>query len=152
MEGTVTRVLRPRRALVAEGVVMARPSKRTAALLEAILTDLRPGAPLRAAAAANGISEDTLQRWRSDPGLALRIDQAQAEALRACEQTIHRAATEGNWKAALAYASRRSPDEWGDPHRALRLEAGPNAGPLRIVLDLGEPTGADDTVAAEGTL
>ena len=129
-----------------------RKSKFTLQRFEAILTDLRTGATLRAAAAANGISEDTLQRWRSDPGLALRIDQAQAQAARACEFTIHRAATEGSVKAALAYLSRRCPDEWGDPHRALRLEAGPASGPLRIVLDLGDPqAAADDTAAAEET-
>ena len=126
-----------------------RKSKFTLERFEAILADLRTGATLRAAAAANGISEDTLQRWRSDPGLSLRIHQAQAQALRACEFTIHRAATEGNWKAALAYASRRSPDEWSDPHRALRLEAGPASGPLRIVLDLGAPDGTADAEEAE---
>ena len=127
-----------------------RPSKRTTERVEAILADLRTGATLRAAAQANGISEDTLSRWRDDPALNLRIEQAVAQAARACEIEIHRAATSGCWKAALAYLSRRSPDEWGDPHRALRIETGPASGPLRIVLNIGDPPGADATAAAEG--
>ncbi len=127
-----------------------RPSKRTTERVEAILADLRTGATLRAAAQANGISEDTLSRWRDDRGLNLRIEQAVAQAARACEIEIHRAATSGCWKAALAYLSRRSPDEWGDPHRALRIETGPASGPLRIVLNIGDPqTGAEYAPAAD---
>lgn len=121
-----------------------RKSKFTLERFEAILTDLRTGATLRAAAQANGISDDTLARWRSDPALGRRIDQAQAQAARACEFTIHRAATEGSVKAALAYLSRRSPDEWGDPHRALRLDAGPGYGPLKITLNIGDGSSDPD--------
>lgn len=79
-----------------------------------LLAALESGATLRMAAAAAGVSEDTLSRWRKTrPGLQAEMDQAEAQgAVKALEQ-IRAAAQGGAWQAAAWMLERRYPNEYG---------------------------------------
>lgn len=79
-----------------------------------LLAALEAGATLRMAAAAAGVSEDTLSRWRRNrPGLQAEMDQAEAQgAVKALEQ-IRAAAQGGAWQAAAWMLERRYPNEYG---------------------------------------
>ena len=79
-----------------------------------LLAALEAGATLRMAAAAAGVSEDTLSRWRKTrPGLQAEMDQAEAQgAVKALEQ-IRAAAQGGAWQAAAWMLERRYPNEYG---------------------------------------
>ena len=79
-----------------------------------LLAALEAGATLRMAAAAAGVSEDTLSRWRKTrPDLQAEINQAEAQgAVKALEQ-IRAAAQGGAWQAAAWMLERRYPNEYG---------------------------------------
>lgn len=92
---------------------MARPSKLTPEREQRLLAAIRAGSTYRAAAAAAGISEDTLARW-------VKRSAANAEALTRAEGesevalvAIIRAAAPHDWRAAAHLLERRWPDSWG---------------------------------------
>jgi hypothetical protein len=94
-----------------------------------LMAALEAGATLRMAAAAAGVSEDTLSRWRKTrPDLQAEINQAEAQgAVKALEQ-IRAAAQGGAWQAAAWMLERRYPNEYG--RRAPAVE---NVNELEIV-------------------
>lgn len=140
---------------------MARHSKLTPAVRDAIIAGLDRGAYFEDACRAAGVGISTGHRWKAhaeddEPqiadfpnpaayGWALRhwracrefrdgIEGAQAGARLLALDVIRKAATEGNWNAAAWYLERTDP-----AHYARRIEqrhAGADGGPLQV--ELGE--------------
>lgn len=79
-----------------------------------LLAALEAGATIKMAAAAAGVSEDTLSRWRK-AGPDLEADMQQAEAAGAVRAlgVIQEAAASGTWQAAAWLLERRYPGEYG---------------------------------------
>lgn len=79
-----------------------------------LMAALEAGATLRMSAAAAGVSEDTLARWRkADADLQADIETAEARgAVRALE-VIQQAAAAGTWQAAAWMLERRYPADYG---------------------------------------
>ena len=128
-----------------------RPSKRTDERIERILSAIRAGNTIRAACGAGGITTDTFMAWRrADPNLREDVIAAEAFAEFAAMKVI-REESLTDWRAAAWWLERRRPEDFGRADR-LRLEAATGAGadrPLRIVLDLGDPSSdADDPTDA----
>lgn len=93
---------------------MARPTKRTPQVQEAILLALRAGNTRVASALYVGIARETLLRWISR-SVAFRhqVEQAEAQAEVRCVTKLSNAANEGDWRAALAWLERRRHEDWG---------------------------------------
>ena len=103
------------------------PTKLTAATANTIIGMMRAGAFKNAAAAATGISPNTLELWltRGDRGdrayedFAREFHRAEALAALSAQAVITRAAIgpiDGSWKAAAWWLQRRFPLIYG--HRA----------------------------------
>lgn len=105
-----------------------RPTKFDAGRAKTILTYLRAGAYVETAAAAAGISKDTLYNWlrrgarvgekptREELALqqfsdAVKMAMAKAEL---DDLTTIRAASKKNWQAAAWRLERKYPDRWGN--------------------------------------
>lgn len=96
-----------------------------------LLEALEAGATLRMAAAACGVSEDTLARWRErDAGLQAAIDEAEAAGAVAALETIKAAAKSGTWQAAAWLLERRYPREYGRMARTEETPAKPRTDSL----------------------
>jgi transposase len=97
---------------------MARPSKRTPQVEEAIIRALKAGSTRVAAAEYVGIDRTQLWRWMAQSATFRNaIMRAEAEAEVSCVGVIKKAANEGDWHAALAWLERRRYDEWGRKDR-----------------------------------
>lgn len=93
---------------------MGRRSKRTPAVVSAVLEALAAGHARWPAAALAGIGGTTLARWiEDDPDLAARVAQAEALAEANHLAVITRAAEAGTWQAAAWWLERRAPERWG---------------------------------------
>ena len=111
---------------------MARPTKYSAAMRNAICNQLKTGCTRTAAAESLGIGYETFRRWMSDyEEFWGAVTRAEAEAEAMFTATIAQAAkgTEkepGDWRAAESWLKRRRRAEWGDniTHRADREVAG----------------------------
>lgn len=89
-----------------------------------LLDALAMGATKRLAAAACGVSEDTLARWRkAHPGLQADMDQAEAQGAVQALAVIKQAAASGTWQAAAWLLERRYPLEFGRTTPQVREEA-----------------------------
>lgn len=112
----------------------------TQEIVDGIVLGVRTGAPMKVAAAAQGISEATLYDWlaagagrrsKCEPlplhsELSERVTKAKAEAHLLAVGTIRGAIAKGNWQAALAWIRMRYP-----AHYSERVEvSGPNGGPV----------------------
>ncbi len=92
---------------------MGRPSKATAARIEALIAALRAGNTREAAAAHAEIDRTTLYRWLgNNAGLRARVEKAEADAEVRFAAQIARAAGI-NWKAAVWWLERRRPKTYG---------------------------------------
>jgi hypothetical protein len=79
-----------------------------------LLDALALGATIRLAAAACGVSEDTLARWRkANPALQADMDAAEAQGAVQALSVIKQAAASGTWQAAAWLLERRYPLEFG---------------------------------------
>lgn len=91
-----------------------------------LLDALTCGATLKLAAAAAGVSDDTLARWRKRyPELQDEIDQAEATGAVAALATIRQAAQGGTWQAAAWILERRYPSDYGRPLRVAPPDVPP---------------------------
>jgi hypothetical protein len=99
---------------------VARPTKLTPEVREAIVKAVRAGAPRSLAARAAGVSEATLHRWLAqgrDEGkgprheLVKEIEQAEAKAhMHAVACWL--SAMKSDWRACESYLARRDPEQW----------------------------------------
>lgn len=108
-----------------------------------VLAALRVGATYRHAAAAGGISDDTLARWRKrNAGFAADVQRVEAEVLKNALTCINSAAAAGNWHAAAWLLARRYPEDYGT--RVTRHE-GKDGGPVETKVRLVYEDMTDDT-------
>ena len=92
-----------------------RPTKRTPAVATIVLDFISQGASKGIAAAAAGISADTLSRWIADDlRFGLKVAQAEAGFAMSCVSRIGLEIDNGRdgAKTALAWLERRYPNEW----------------------------------------
>lgn len=106
-----------------------RPTKKTPEALEKIIQIMGVGGTWNMAAAAGGISPDTLKRWRDkDPAFASRIARARDDGTQKLADRIRQEAESGDWRAASWLLERIAPDQYG--RRAIVV--GSNGGPVQI--------------------
>lgn len=85
-----------------------RPTKRTTATLKRITQALDLGATRALAAAASGISYETLRAWcADDPRVARACEQAEAAGAQRALEVVKAAAAKGDWAAAAWLLERR---------------------------------------------
>ena len=98
-----------------------RPTKLTPDTQKTIVSYLRKGNTVEAAATAAGVHRVTLHEWLARGRTELSgphveflaaVEQAQAMAHVNAVERLQKGA-EKDWKAALAFLERRYPDEWG---------------------------------------
>lgn len=102
---------------------MARPTKLNLETSSAIVNALKIGATRKDAAGAAGVEYNTFLNWMT-AGEAAKSGQffeffcacSKAEAIARLNytNTIARAASDGDWRAAMEYLKRRDPENWGD--------------------------------------
>lgn len=113
---------------------MARPTKLTAEVAEAIVKAVRAGCPRALAARTARVSEPTFYRWlakgrQKDKGpereLLEEIEQAEAKAhMHAVACWL--SAMKRDWRACESYLARRDPEQWSR-HRLERDDTRPTA-------------------------
>ena len=94
-----------------------RNTKRTPEVEKAILDAIRVGATQKDAAAAAGIDETTLGRWKNDfADFAYSLTRAEGECAAKMSARLHLEATkaDGDWRASVEWLKRRRRDDWGD--------------------------------------
>ena len=98
---------------------MARPTKLTEALQAQIITDIRAGAPFKAAAMNAGITERTFHNWKSRGSRAksgpffqfLQLaNKAESECVTFAAKVVFAHVRRGDLGAAKYYLDRRSPE------------------------------------------
>jgi len=116
---------------------MGRPIKLTPDLQARIVAFLGAGAYVETAAAAAGVSKQTLYNWLSrgadgeEPFEAFldAVEKAQGEADIRDLKTIRDAANGGVWQAAAWRLERRHPEQWG--RRRVEM-TGADGGPVDV--------------------
>ena len=107
---------------------MARPTKLTPEVADAVVQAVADGLPRGTAAALAGVSASAVYAWlragRKRQGRRFvqflhRIKRAEAEAVLARVQHIDRAATT-HWQAAAWWLERRHPEEFGTERKRIR--------------------------------
>ena len=111
--------------------VKRTPTKYTPEIVKTLVDALRLGETYGGAAAAAGISNETLRVWRDKrPEFAAAIARAESELRRVCLARIEKAAAAGTWRASLAILERRFPHDFG---RHANIEVtGRNGGPIQL--------------------
>jgi hypothetical protein len=131
---------------------MGRPSKATAARIEALIAALLAGNTREAAATHADIDRTTLYRWlERDAGLRARVEKAEADAEVRFAAQIARAAGD-DWRAGAWWLERRRPKSYGRAQAtaAAAVEAAENDTPhLLDALSGGEIRERAQTWAAQ---
>lgn len=104
-----------------------RPTKLTPETHESIVRDIGNGVTFVDAAGAAGIDRSTFENWmkRGEEATETGKDKIYFYFFRACQAAkaaarkkftlvISKAASEGDWRAALEYLKRHDPENWGD--------------------------------------
>jgi hypothetical protein len=106
-----------------------RPTKLTPEVRERILSILSVGGTWKMAAAAGGISDDTLKRHRdANEGFAAACARARDSGAAALVEKIRNAAEGGDWRASAWLLERISPEVYG---RRV-VVGGPDGGPVKV--------------------
>ena len=101
---------------------MPRPSKYNPVIGKALCDHLKTGCTRKDAYGAVGIDAGTFANWLtrySDFSYAVGV--AEAEVANNMTRIVVKAATAGDWRAALEWLKRRRRDEWGDNLSLSRL-------------------------------
>ena len=105
-----------------------RPTKFTPELAHTICVHVRYGCPLEMAAAAEGVSAETVRRWRQRyPAFAAQVEQARASCTVHLLRCLNKAALAGNWRAAAWLLERTRPANYGPAPRRVGLDVGMSA-------------------------
>lgn len=116
---------------------MGRPTKLNDEIQARIVAFLGAGAYIETAAAAAGVSKQTLYNWlhrgadgeRRYVGFLDAVERAQSEADLRDLKTIREAAQNGVWQAAAWRLERRHPEQWG--RRRVEM-TGADGGPVDV--------------------
>lgn len=105
---------------------MARPSKLTPEVTDAIVRAVEAGTPIKYAAGYAGISEATVHRWMAageKSGSAAKYREFCEQVRRASARSVTRLvarvaqAADNDWRAAAWLLTRRAPQEFVSPER-----------------------------------
>jgi hypothetical protein len=114
-----------------------RPTKYTPATIGKFCRAVADGLPYKSAAAAAGISQETLSQWqRKYPEFSERVQLALAKAEVALVRLIRHAAGKGTWQAAAWLLERRHPEHWGRRDRLnaqISAASSPEGAPIQAV-------------------
>ncbi len=122
---------------------MARPTKFSSEVQDAIIKALSLGATYKDAAEAAGISYDTFNEWMKVGRSAKSgkfyqffksVRRAEAMARLKYLSVIAEAAQNGDWRAALEFLKRRDRTNWGDN---VDVTSGGERVPVRIIEIVG---------------
>lgn len=100
-----------------------RPTKLTSETHDSIVKDIGNGVTFVDAAGAAGIEYTTFRDWMKRGEVETKgiyynfyhaCKAAQAQARKRFTLVIAKAASEGDWRAALEYLKRHDPENWGD--------------------------------------
>jgi hypothetical protein len=120
-----------------------RPTKFTPATVGKFCRAVADGLPYKSAAAAAGISHETVCQWqRQFPEFSDAVQLALAKAEVALVRLIRRAAAKGNWKASAWLLERRYPEHWGRRdrlHAQITEVAWPGATAIKADVKAKEP-------------
>jgi len=120
-----------------------RPTKFTPATVGKFCRAVADGLPYKSAAAAAGISHETVCQWqRQFPEFSDAVQLALAKAEVALVRLIRRAAAKGNWKASAWLLERRYPERWGRRdrlHAQITTPGGPGGTPIPAEIKTKEP-------------
>lgn len=110
---------------------MARRTKYSKELAEAIANSIRKGSTKKSACIAAGICEDTFFTWLKDkPEFSELITRVEAEMVSSVENKLYQLATNGSIRAIEFLLKNRRRDTYTD---TIKQEiSGPNGGPLEI--------------------
>lgn len=112
---------------------MGRPTKYRREIVDAIIAAIEAGATYDLAAAAAGISTDTLGRWRKEkPLFAELMREAEGKGAVKLLRVIDTAAVD-DWRAAAWKLERRYPREYG---RTVQEQE--HSGDVKIVVEYVE--------------
>ena len=94
--------------------------KRSRAVEDSIVRDLKAGFKFSHAARRNGISPETLRVWRDDDpsGFGAQCYQARFQKAPSMYSVIESAALKGDWRAAKEYVDMLHKDSMGDSGEA----------------------------------
>jgi len=82
--------------------------------MDAVIAALKAGATRTTAAGAAGIHRDTFYQWRKEnPTFSYAVTRAEAQAEINCVESLFQASERGDWRAAVAWLSRRRREDWG---------------------------------------
>jgi hypothetical protein len=94
-----------------------RWTKRSPEVEAGILQALRDGCTQKDACESNGVTWETMNRWRlDDPEFRLAVSRAEAEVARAMAARLRVEATkaDGDWRAAESWLKRRRREDWSE--------------------------------------
>ena len=140
---------------------MGRATALTPAVADRIVSAVEVGVSWKDSAAAAGINEATLHRWRERgregraPYRAFceRLDAAAARSVVAMQITVRQAASNGDWKAAAWFLERRRPDDYAPRSKTQVEVSGPQGAPIEVEVhspSVEEITDALDALIAGG--
>ena len=128
-----------------------RPTKLTPETHEAIVRDIGNGVTFVDAAGAAGVDRLTLNAWMKrgaaeGKGIYYNFynacEAAKAAARKKFTLVISKAASEGDWRAALEYLKRHDPENWGDKSQSDITSGGMPIKFVEVVLP-SEPDAGD---------
>ena len=83
-----------------------------------VCQSLQGGCTRKASHQSAGISHETFLEWlRRYPEFLEVVTRAEADAENLMVAAVHKAATDGDWRAAESWLKRRRRDDWGDNER-----------------------------------
>lgn len=130
---------------------MARPTKYTEELAEAICKDIERGNTFRVAALMNGIAESTFHLWcEKHPEFSERADRAEATAEAMVVRALVREVNFGEASLIKFYLTHRNNDGWRPP-KQTNEHTGADGGAIKVnitneFVDYGDPD--DDAASA----
>ena len=110
-----------------------------------IIQALEKGVPLKVAAGAAGVSENTLKNWRQEDGLfAAEVEAAQLRFVQANLERIDAAAARGDWKAAVWQLGKHPKSK--QDYAEEKAVGGPT---VNVILSMPKPGGELQVIEAK---
>ena len=151
--GLCNRLHRQQDCAMSEPTARKRPGRKARVrqpIVDEICKLLSLGMTRRAACGMAGLDDATLWRWCEDADWVVRsVQKAEAEAEVRATATLVRAATGGDWRAAVAWLQARRRQDWS-PTASVDVNMGSTGG---VIIHLPErnqlPSAFNDSDAAD---
>lgn len=131
---------------------MARKTKYTKELVDAICQSIRKGANKRAAVIAAGISESTFYEWmNTKPEFSEKLEAAEQELIKTAEHKLYEQVQSGNIQAIQYLLKHRQQDIYTDKIKqevSGRIDSDVNV-TYELVFDSGDSEASEDDDTSE---